>query len=72
MKTIIRNACIINEGNSMHADVFISNERIEKIDTSINITGMDYIKEINAKGLFLLPGIIDDQVHIREPGLTHK
>jgi dihydroorotase len=72
MKTIIRNACIINEGTSMHADVLISNERIEKIDTSINITGMDYIKEINAKGLFLLPGIIDDQVHFREPGLTHK
>jgi dihydroorotase len=72
MKTIIRNACIINEGTSMHADVLILNERIEKIDTSINITGMDYIKEINAKGLFLLPGIIDDQVHFREPGLTHK
>ena len=72
MKTIIRNACIINEGTSKHADVLISNERIEKIDTSINITGMDYIKEINAKGLFLLPGIIDDQVHFREPGLTHK
>lgn len=72
MKTIIRNACIINEGTSKHADVLISNERIEKIDTSINKTGLDSIKEINAKGLFLLPGIIDDQVHFREPGLTHK
>ena len=72
MKIIIRNACIINEGTSMHADLLISNERIEKIDTSIHITGMDNYKEINAKGLFLLPGIIDDQVHFREPGLTHK
>jgi dihydroorotase len=72
MKTIIRNACLINEGICKHADVLISNERIEKIDTSINLTGIDAIKEINAEGLFLLPGIIDDQVHFREPGLTHK
>jgi dihydroorotase len=72
MKIIIRNACLINEGISIYADVLISNERIEKIDTSINLTGIDAIKEINAEGLFLLPGIIDDQVHFREPGLTHK
>ena len=72
MKTIIKNVCIVNEGTSEHADVIISNERIEKIDTSINLSGIDSFKEINAEGLFLLPGIIDDQVHFREPGLTHK
>ena len=72
MKTIIKNVCIVNEGTSEHADVLISNERIEKIDTSINLSGIDSFKEINAEGLFLLPGIIDDQVHFREPGLTHK
>lgn len=72
MKIIIKNVCIVNEGTSEHADVLISNERIEKIDTSINLSGIDSFKEINAEGLFLLPGIIDDQVHFREPGLTHK
>ncbi len=72
MKTIIRNACIVNEGNNNVADVLISNERIEKIDTSINYAGAGAIKEINAEGLYLLPGIIDDQVHFREPGLIHK
>ena len=63
---------MVNEGNSQVADILISNERIEKIDTSINFTGEGTIKEINAEGLYLLPGIIDDQVHFREPGLIHK
>ena len=72
MKTIIRNACIVNERESNVADVLISNERIQKINTSISMTGRDEIMEIDAEGLYLLPGIIDDQVHFREPGLTHK
>ena len=72
MKIIIRNACIINEGNTIVADILIVNERIEKIGTSINLPNGSSIKEINAKGLYLLPGFIDDQVHFREPGLTHK
>jgi dihydroorotase len=72
MKTIIRNARIINEGNSMIADILIANERIEKIGTSINLPAGSSIKEINAEGLYVLPGVIDDQVHFREPGLTHK
>jgi dihydroorotase len=72
MKTIIRNASIVNEGNIIVADILIANERIEKIGTSINLAGVSLIKEINAEGLYLLPGIIDDQVHFREPGLTHK
>lgn len=72
MKTIIRNASIVNEGNSIVADILIANDRIEKIGTSINLKGASSIKEINAEGLYLLPGVIDDQVHFREPGLTHK
>lgn len=72
MKTIIRNASIVNEGKIIVADILIVNDRIEKIGKSINLTDTVSIKEINAEGLYLLPGVIDDQVHFREPGLTHK
>lgn len=72
MKTIIRNASIVNESNIIISDILIANERIEKIGTTINLAGVGSIREINAEGLFLLPGVIDDQVHFREPGLTHK
>jgi dihydroorotase len=72
MKTIIRNACIVNEGNRYVADILISNERIAKIDKSIHLSSLGSITEIDAEGLYLLPGMIDDQVHFREPGLTHK
>ncbi len=70
MSTIIKNALIINEGKSFHGDVLIVNDKIEKISESpIDYAGA---KEINAEGLWLIPGMIDDQVHFREPGLTHK
>jgi dihydroorotase len=72
MKTIIRNAFIVNEGKIILADVLISNERIEKIGVNITLNQSMFYKEINAEGFYLLPGIIDDQVHFREPGLTHK
>jgi dihydroorotase len=72
MKTIIRNAFIVNEGKIIIADLLMVNERIEKIGTSIDLTNSGSYYEINAEGLYLLPGIIDDQVHFREPGLTHK
>ncbi|MBC7749578.1 MAG: dihydroorotase [Methylotenera sp.] len=72
MKTVIRNASIVSDGNIIVADILIAGERIEKIGTSINLTSNSLMKEINAEGLYLLPGIIDDQVHFREPGLTHK
>ncbi|MEO8146819.1 MAG: dihydroorotase [Bacteroidia bacterium] len=69
-KTIIKNAIIVNEGKIFSSDVLLSNGVIEKIDSSIsNSAGA---KEINAEGLHLFPGCIDDQVHFREPGLTHK
>lgn len=72
MKSIIRNACLVNEGNLFHADVLISNDRIEKIDGKIELNGHIRCEEICGEGLHLMPGFIDDQVHFREPGLTHK
>ena len=72
MKTIIRNATIVNEGKKIITDVLLSNERIEKIGLDIEFVNLSSYTEINAEGLYLLPGIIDNQVHFREPGLTHK
>ncbi len=67
--TLIKNATLVNEGQSFVADVLIKNGRIEKIAGFIGETAT---REIDATGLHLLPGVIDDQVHFREPGLTHK
>lgn len=70
-KTIlIKNAIVVNEGEQTARDVLIKNGRIEKIDLSISTK--EAVQEIDALGLHLLPGAIDDQVHFREPGLTHK
>jgi dihydroorotase len=68
---LIKNASLVNEGKIFEADVLIKDSYIEKIDKEIALPSAAY-KEINAEGLFLLPGVIDDQVHFREPGLTHK
>ena len=70
MDYVIKNAAIVNEGTITHGDVWIRNHRIEKIDGQINVPQASI--EIDATGLHLLPGAIDDQVHFREPGLTHK
>ena len=68
--TLIRNAKLINEGEIFHADVYIKGNFIEMIARQgINMPA-DTV--INAEGKYLLPGLIDDQVHFREPGLTHK
>lgn len=67
---IIRNARIVNEGRITEGDVLIENGRIGKIGGTIEVSGAT--REIDAKGCYLLPGAIDDQVHFREPGLTHK
>lgn len=69
-KTLIKNAQIVNEGRIQIADVLISGERIERIERFIEAQPQMTI--IEAEGLYLLPGVIDDQVHFREPGLTHK
>ena len=68
--TLIKNALIVNEGKSLTSDILLKNGRIERIDNHISL---DYkCEEIDADGLWLVPGVIDDQVHFREPGLTHK
>lgn len=67
---LIKNATIVNENNIFKGDVLIENEIIKKIATDINPTETTEI--IDAKGKYLIPGFIDDQVHFREPGLTHK
>ncbi len=68
--TLIKNASIVNENKIFRGDVLIKNGRIEKIDHSISVT--ENCLEIDATHLHLFPGCIDDQVHFREPGLTHK
>ncbi|TAH25814.1 MAG: dihydroorotase [Cytophagales bacterium] len=67
---LILNGQIINEGTSTNKDILIKNGRIEKIDH--NLSHLIANKIIDASGKIILPGIIDDQVHFREPGLTHK
>jgi dihydroorotase len=67
---LIKGATVVNEGVSKIQDVLIVNGRIERIDNDITPQGNCTV--INAAGLHLLPGAIDDQVHFREPGLTHK
>jgi len=70
MNYLIKDASIVNENKIFANDVLLKDGRIEKI--APKITPRYAVKEINAGGLFLLPGVIDDQVHFREPGLTHK
>jgi dihydroorotase len=69
-KYLIKNILVVNEGKTMSRDVFIKNGRIEKI--ADKIVTREAVTEINGEGRHLLPGAIDDQVHFREPGLTHK
>jgi dihydroorotase len=68
-KLLIKQARIVNEGKINIADVFIEGERIKRIDASISANNANII---DAEKLYLLPGMIDDHVHFREPGLTHK
>lgn len=69
--TLIKDIQVVNEGRVFASDVLIKNDRIEKIAPVIDGLAFDY-KEVNGSGLHLFPGVIDDQVHFREPGLTHK
>src|SRR5690606_34570892 len=69
-KILIKGAKIVNEGEQEIGDVLISNGLIEKI--ALHIEAPAHCETILADGLHLLPGLIDDQVHFREPGLTHK
>ncbi|PCI06774.1 MAG: dihydroorotase [Flavobacteriaceae bacterium] len=69
--TLIKNAQIVNENQIFKGDVLIENELITQIGKSINIADKE-VTIIDAEGKYLIPGVIDDQVHFREPGLTHK
>ncbi|NGM72052.1 dihydroorotase [Sphingobacterium sp. SGL-16] len=66
---LIKNAQVVNEGTIQVFDIYVKDGRIEKLAPQIDIQAD---QEINAEGLHLLPGLIDDQVHFREPGLTYK
>lgn len=68
-KILLKNATIINEGKKFESDLLIKGDRIEKIAASISD---DTATVIDLEGKWLIPGMIDDQVHFREPGLTHK
>src|SRR5688572_2987003 len=71
MKSIlITNANIVNEGKAVEGDIVIKGHFIERIGKDLSSVAADRV--IDAKGKFLFPGLIDDQVHFREPGLTHK
>ena len=69
-KTLIKNAKIVNENTIKEGDILIEGEIIKQISENINIS--DDMEVFNVGGQFVLPGAIDDQVHFREPGLTHK
>jgi len=72
MKTLIYNATLINEGQTFKGALLINGDKIEKIYTSPIQDLPEDINLIDAEGQWLIPGVIDDQVHFREPGLTHK
>jgi len=67
---LIQNARIVNENTILHGDVLIKGELIDTVAEKITPTGDEIV--IDAQGKYLIPGMIDDQVHFREPGLTHK
>ena len=69
-KYLFKNIQVVNEGKIKSLDVLTNGDRIERMDTAINTKAA--VVEINGEGKHLFPGVIDDQVHFREPGLTHK
>lgn len=69
-RILLKSATLINEGTERVADVLIENGLIAKIGEQLSVEGN--VEERNCEGLLLMPGCIDDQVHFREPGLTHK
>jgi dihydroorotase len=69
---LIKNALIINEGKQFHSDLLIVDELISEIGDSENMKVPEHAEIIDSAGLLLIPGVIDDHVHFREPGLTNK
>lgn len=71
-RTLIHNATIVNEGQSVQGSVVIENGRIAEVLINWKPLSAPCEEVIDATGCYLLPGIIDDHVHFRDPGLTHK
>jgi dihydroorotase len=69
---LIRNAIIVNEGRTFKGELLIKDELIAAIGPPSSLEPQSVAEIIDASGLLLIPGVIDDQVHFREPGLTHK
>ena len=67
---LLKNISVVNENNISQRDVYLKNGRIQRIDSPFGVK--EKVTEINGEGKHLFPGAIDDQVHFREPGLTHK
>lgn len=70
-RLLVKGGYVVNEGSIQQLDVYIEGSAIKKIGSSLNISAED-VKVIDASGKYIIPGVIDDQVHFREPGLTHK
>ncbi|MFK7757036.1 MAG: dihydroorotase [Flavobacteriales bacterium] len=71
-KFLIKNGTLVNEGSRKYADILIENELISEIAPADSLEADAHTQVIDATGKFVIPGMIDDQVHFREPGLTHK
>lgn len=69
-KILLVNATLVNEGRIFESDILLDGDRIASIDTGLSAGSADEV--IDVQGCHVLPGLIDDQVHLREPGLTHK
>ena len=69
-KLLLVNGTLVNEGRVFESDILIDGDRIERIDSDLSAMAVDRV--IDVQGCYVLPGLIDDQVHLREPGLTHK
>lgn len=69
-RTVLKNATIVNEGRITSGDIAIAGDRIQQVASSISVRATD--KVVDVAQCWVLPGMIDDQVHFREPGLTHK
>ena len=71
-KTLIRNVQVVNENSIRPMDILVDGNLISKLSGPNTITNDENTEVISGEGLHLFPGLIDDQVHFREPGLTHK
>lgn len=72
MKTLITGATVVNEGKAQRASIIIDDDRISEIVDGTDTPRGNYDSVVDATGCFVLPGVIDDHVHFRDPGLTHK